>query len=443
MAGPLQSKPLRAGRLPHPAVVLLREASLRVLPPPPVRPRAALPLAGLPVASLPPDVRLPAGRSRYAQPPDEQLPAAQPLAGPPPVAAASWRSASSCAFLTRSASLRAASTRAASCRAAACRAASWRSASSRAASIRAASSCAACRCVSCSERSTFASSTARSRASESTRSCAASPASRGAGATVSKLDALGAAAITGVGAGAAGMANAASSGRFMAITSGPGIGLGATSPVSSRSRGAFARVAPVAASGAGLIFAVGLALGMIASAVRSRVGAGDTDSVWAGPPGTGCLIDGRKGFLTDVPAGSAAVTRAGTSTTRRSGASIRRSRQGKPKPGSPSPWPPKVKLNNSACSSRESRSARVSRLRSALMRWLGRWPRPAAREDRAHFGSDGGVRAALEPIEPKRAPPSRIGYCCRRGAGWAPPCATFDLTDPTRHGLANAPRRQS
>ncbi len=36
----------------------------------------------------------------------------------------------------------------------------------------------------------------------------------------------------------------------------------------------------------------------------------------------------------------------GTTTTRRSGASIRRTCQGKPKPGRHSPWPPKIRLNS-------------------------------------------------------------------------------------------------
>ena len=48
---------------------------------------------------------------------------------------------------------------------------------------------------------------------------------------------------------------------------------------------------------------------------------------------------------------------------------------GKPKPGSQSPWPPKVRLNSNAWISSESSSACVSRLRSGLMRWLSarRW----------------------------------------------------------------------
>jgi len=47
----------------------------------------------------------------------------------------------------------------------------------------------------------------------------------------------------------------------------------------------------------------------------------------------------------DAPAGSAAVTCAGTSATRKSGTAIRRSCHGKAKPGS-QPAPPKIRLNN-------------------------------------------------------------------------------------------------
>jgi hypothetical protein len=61
----------------------------------------------------------------------------------------------------------------------------------------------------------------------------------------------------------------------------------------------------------------------------------------------GAIGAGGNGSVTAAIAG-AAVPRAGTRTMRNSGASIRRSRQGKPKPGSPIPWPPKVMLASSA-----------------------------------------------------------------------------------------------
>ena len=101
---------------------------------------------------------------------------------------------------------------------------------------------------------------------------------------------------------------------------------------------------------------------------------GDTEGVRAGPSATGCPIDARIGSLTDVPVGSVAVTCAGTTTTRRSATSTRRSCQGKPKPGN-HPWPPKIRLNSHVWISSESSSAYVSGLRSGLMRWLSarRW----------------------------------------------------------------------
>ncbi len=183
--------------------------------------------------------------------------------------------------------------------------------------------------------------------------------------------------MTGVGiAGVAGTTHVASSVRAKAITAGAGIGGGAVSPGRSARKGICAGAAPVAASVLGLASALGLASGTIAAAVRRGVGARDTDGVSAGPLATGCSTHACcNGSATGVTAGSAAVTCAGTTTTRRSGTSIRRSCQGKPKPGSQSPWPPKVRLNSNVWISSESSSACVSRLRSGLMRWLSarRW----------------------------------------------------------------------
>ncbi len=136
------------------------------------------------------------------------------------------------------------------------------------------------------------------------------------------------------------------------------------------------------------------------------------------------------GSATGAVAG-AAVTSAGTSTMRKSGASTRRPRQGKSKPGSPRPWPPRVRLNSSACVSRESSSATASRVCSRLMRRLGFRPRPAGRGDGAGFRADGGVGAALEPMELKRAPSALPERCCWRGAGRAAPCAPVAATGPS------------
>lgn len=159
--------------------------------------------------------------------------------------------------------------------------------------------------------------------------------------------------------------------RSDAITSGAGTDAGGESPGSSARGGAFAGVA---ASGTGLATAVGLlgavglpgavgldlaagfaaafglatvlgfacadvlAVDSMVPAVVGGAGTGDTNSVCDGRRATAGLIGaGGNGSLIDVPTDSAAGVSAGTSTTRRSGASIRRSRQGKPKPGSPPP----------------------------------------------------------------------------------------------------------
>ena len=143
--------------------------------------------------------------------------------------------------------------------------------------------------------------------------------------------------------------------RSTAITASSGIVAGVASPDTSMRIGAFAGTAAVAIPGSGVACAVALVsaltsdLSTIACSARSGIGAADKDGVKAGPRITVCSIDVCfRGALTNVLAGSRAATRAGTNTTCRSGASIRRSRQGKPKPGSPSPWPSKVKLNSSA-----------------------------------------------------------------------------------------------
>ena len=187
---------------------------------------------------------------------------------------------------------------------------------------------------------------------------------------------LGAAAMTGVGiAGVAGTTHVASSVGAKAITAGAGIGGSAVSPGRSARKGVCAGAAAVAASVLGLASALGLISGTIAAAVRRRVGArADADGVSAGLLATGCSTRACcSGSATGVTAGSMSVTCAGTTTTRRSGASIRRTCQGKLKPGSQSPWPPKVSLNSNVWISSESSSACVSRLRSGLMR------RPCAR----------------------------------------------------------------
>jgi hypothetical protein len=139
----------------------------------------------------------------------------------------------------------------------------------------------------------------------------------------------------------------------------------------------------VAASGAGLAFAVSigsafglarsvrLAFGTVAAAVRCGVGARDTEGVTAGASATGRAIDACIGPLANVPDDSGAAGCAGTSTTLRSVASIRRSRQANPKPGSPKPSPLRIRLNNSPWIRSESSSAYASRLLRCLsaLRW--------------------------------------------------------------------------
>jgi len=158
------------------------------------------------------------------------------------------------------------------------------------------------------------------------------------------------------GVGMAGTTHADSSVRVTAITAGAGIGGGVASPGRSARNGICAEAASVAA------FVPGLLSGVIAAAVRRGVGARDTDGVGAGPLVKDCSTHAcRDGSATGV-------TCAGTTTTRRSGASIRRSCQGNPNPGNQSPWPPKVRLNSNVWISSDSSSASVSRQCSRLMR---------------------------------------------------------------------------
>ena len=85
------------------------------------------------------------------------------------------------------------------------------------------------------------------------------------------------------------------------------------------------------------------------------------------------------GVPADVAGGvgrSAAAVCGAASSTRKGGASVRRSAQGKPKPGSPGSSPPKVRLTSTACISMDSTTAAPSRLRSARVRpcSAGPWP---------------------------------------------------------------------
>ena len=171
-------------------------------------------------------------------------------------------------------------------------------------------------------------------------------------------------ASTGGGAdGTTGAATVTSSGRFTAKTSGSGAARGTASPEAAVRGGAIAGAAFVArggaVAGAALVVAPGLAagfgvarvtrfaLGTMGSVDRTGGGKGDVDSWRRSAPATGCLIGARcSDSLADGSADTATGTCAGISTARRSGVWMRRSRQGKPKPGSPVPSP-KVRPNSS------------------------------------------------------------------------------------------------
>lgn len=254
--------------------------------------------------------------------------------------AASCRCTSNSAAACRAASRRCASGSAAACRAASCRAASMRAASRRASSCRAAS----CTAAACS----------------TARSCTGSPASRGAGTSGFALEALFAGATPDVGVHELeGTTNSGSLEGSTSMTGGSGIGGCAASAGTPARCSAIAASALAAASCFGSPFSVGLAEGAIAT-VR---GAGDADGAGIGRLAAGCPTGARRtGSATGGMAGAAGATGGGTSLTLRSGASIRRSRQGKPKPGSPSPSPLNVRLNSSTWISSDSSSANASRL---------------------------------------------------------------------------------
>ena len=176
--------------------------------------------------------------------------------------------------------------------------------------------------------------------------------------------------LAGVGsADVSGTTNSGDSDSSKAITDGTGFG----------GRGAFAR----AFAGAG--FAFGFAFGadgfLSAGALRFtsvmpgffRVGSGGDDEMTSGFAGANCSDHARgNGRSSGVTDGATLATGGGRSATRRSGTATRRSSQGKAKPGSPGSSPPRVRLNSKAWASRESNSARPSRLQS----WLVRLPPP-------------------------------------------------------------------
>ena len=103
------------------------------------------------------------------------------------------------------------------------------------------------------------------------------------------------------------------------------------------------------------------------TAVRARAGEGDARGAGDGAAAAAVGACGG-GSLSGTAAGCAGGGRAGTSTMRRSGASTRRSCQGKPKPGRPSPRPPKTQAQQQRV--HQQRQQQRHRQRPALgARW--------------------------------------------------------------------------
>lgn len=169
------------------------------------------------------------------------------------------------------------------------------------------------------------------------------------------------------------------------------------------------------ASGVVLEFAARVDFGEPGRATGPWAGAGRAASSRTEAPASGCpLAAACFGSPTGTPACCAAVLGAGNSTKRKSGASTRRSRQGKPMPGSPSPSPPKARLNNSVCSARENRPASINRLRSAFVRCPDGGDRPRGS---AISGWSDGVGAALASVGFTRSPPPLPEHCVGRRTG--------------------------
>lgn len=160
----------------------------------------------------------------------------------------------------------------------------------------------------------------------------------------------------------------------MAITAGNGFAGG------GESAGTVAGATLVAG---GPAFAVGVFSDRIAGAGCSAGGSvvlsvtGSAATVGSITPGGDAANGAGANGGGDVMTGFASTSGAGASMTRRSGTSPRRSCQGKAKPGSPNSWPPKLRLNSNAWSSRENSNGRKSRRPWRLWRRSGCWPGPA------------------------------------------------------------------
>lgn len=201
----------------------------------------------------------------------------------------------------------------------------------------------------------------------------------GAGGTVQVVWLDWATAIT----SSAGVAAATAVGTSVGITVGISVGGGEPSLGCSAGEGHSVGAAAAAASGvAATIFGwtafLGLGCGTLAAFFNFG---GDADS-GGGTGGAGSArvttvsIAGSLAAVFSSAAfsalGKGSVTGAGAGrmamrTSRVLGTSVRRSCQGRLKPGSPRPWPLKASVNSSAWNSSESSSPKVSRLRSGLM----------------------------------------------------------------------------
>ena len=228
-------------------------------------------------------------------------------------------------------------------------------------------------------------------------------------------EALGAAAAAGVGTGGAGgTTHSGSSIGANASTSGAGVRDGAGSGVRSARGEAFATTGRVAAGDRCGVADEGRGFGGVAVALRRAGGAGGAAGV-AGVAGLATcsplVADGAGGGFGTVAMGG---TGAGTSTIRRSGASTRRSPQGTPNLGSPSPWPPKVRFNSRAWISSDAASAPAARRPSAPGPRAPLRLRKRGRRVRARFDAGGSARATSGSVGLKRAPLSGRATAPRR-----------------------------
>ena len=223
-------------------------------------------------------------------------------------------------------------------------------------------------------------------------------------------------------AGTAGTTHVASSDGATAITAGAGIGGGAVSPGRLARNGDGAGAAPIAASVVRVTSAVELASGTIAGAVRTRVGAGGTDGVGAGPPATRCSLGAcGNGPATGATAGAAPATCAGTSSETQIGYL------------DPSRLPGEAETRKPCSLATEHQAQQQRVYQQREQQRVGQSPL---------LGTHAlAVGASLEPVEFNRDPPSLHGHCCLRGAGSHRVRRACRPDGPVGHDLAKVPPR--